>query len=207
MYKNCAMILCLFMLATGMCTIHAKEMELDRKVSGEVLSMTLDEARTKLREEDIQEVSRFRELIQNISSPKRIVSYDVLVNENAVFLDEESTEILCRIVEAEAGNEDEKGRMLVANVVLNRVASREFPNNIHDVIFDTKWGVQFQPVANGTVYHEPTQESVLAAKLVLEGARAAGDSLYFLAPDLTNNHWIMENREFVVTIGCHWFYL
>ena len=114
---------------------------------------------------------------------------------------------LSRIISAESRGEPLLGKIAVGTVVLNRVASREFPNNIHDVIFDTKWGVQFQPVANGTVYHEPTQESVLAAKLVLEGARAAGDSLYFLAPDLTNNHWIMENREFVVTIGCHWFYL
>ena len=41
---------------------------------------------------------------------------------------------------------------------------------------------------------------------MLDGARTAEDSLYFLAPDLTDNHWTMENREFVVTIGCHWFY-
>lgn len=114
---------------------------------------------------------------------------------------------LSRIISAESRGEPLLGKIAVGTVVLNRVASREFPDSIHDVIFDTKWGVQFQPVANGTVYNEPTQESVLAAKLVLEGARAAGDSLYFLAPDLTNNHWIMENREFVITIGCHWFYL
>ena len=49
-------------------------------------------------------------------------------------------------------------------------------------------------------------ESVLAAKLVLDGARAAGDSLYFLAPELTDDHWIMENQSYVTTIGCHWFY-
>lgn len=113
---------------------------------------------------------------------------------------------LSRIISAESRGEPLLGKIAVGTVVLNRVASGEFPDTIHDVIFDTKWGVQFQPVANGSVYDEPTQESVLAAKLVLEGARAAGNSLYFLAPDLTNNHWIMENREFVVTIGCHWFY-
>lgn len=67
-------------------------------------------------------------------------------------------------------------------------------------------GVQFTPVANGTVYDEPTQESLLAAKLVLDGARAAGNSLYFIAPELTDNHWTMENRTYVTTIGCHWFY-
>ena len=113
---------------------------------------------------------------------------------------------LSRIISAESRGEPLLGKIAVGTVVLNRVASGEFPDTIHDVIFDTKWGVQFQPVANGSVYDEPTPESVLAAKLVLEGARAAGNSLYFLAPDLTNNHWIMENREFVVTIGCHWFY-
>lgn len=113
---------------------------------------------------------------------------------------------MSRIISAESRGEPLLGKLAVGTVVLNRVASSEFPNNIRDVIFDDKWGTQFQPVANGTVYDEPTAESVLAAKLVLDGAREAGDSLYFLAPDLTDNHWTMENREFVVTIGCHWFY-
>ena len=113
---------------------------------------------------------------------------------------------MSRIISAESRGEPLLGKLAVGTVVLNRVASDEFPDSIYDVIFDTKWGVQFQPVANGTVYDEPTAESMLAAKLVLDGARAAGDSLYFLAPHLTDNHWTMENREFVVTIGCHWFY-
>ena len=114
---------------------------------------------------------------------------------------------LSRIISAESRGEPLLGKIAVGTVVLNRVASDEFPNSIREVIFDNQWGVQFQPVANGTVYDEPTAESVLAAKLVLDGARAAGDSLFFLAPDLTSNHWTMENREFVTTIGCHWFYL
>ena len=113
---------------------------------------------------------------------------------------------LSKIISAESRGEPLLGKLAVGTVVLNRVASDEFPNSIREVIFDSQWGVQFQPVANGTIYDEPTAESVLAAKLVLDGARAAGDSLYFLAPDLTSNHWTMENREFVVTIGCHWFY-
>ena len=113
---------------------------------------------------------------------------------------------LSRIISAESRGEPLLGKLAVGTVVLNRVASDGFPDTIYDVIFDTKWGVQFQPVANGTVYNEPTAESVLAAKLVLDGARAAGDSLFFLAPALTDNHWTMENREFVETIGNHWFY-
>lgn len=119
---------------------------------------------------------------------------------------EEDLYWMSRIISAESRGEPMLGKLAVGTVVLNRVASGEFPNTIHDVIFDRKWGVQFAPVANGSVYMEPTAESVLAAKLVLDGARAAGDSLYFLAPELTDNHWIMENQSYVTTIGCHWFY-
>lgn len=113
---------------------------------------------------------------------------------------------MSRIISAESRGEPLLGKLAVGTVVLNRVASGEFPDTIYGVIFDRKWGIQFEPVANGTVYDEPTQESVLAAKLVLDGARAAGDSLYFLAPELTNNHWMMEHQTYVTTIGCHWFY-
>ena len=113
---------------------------------------------------------------------------------------------MSRIISAESRGEPLIGKLAVGTVVMNRVASEEFPDSIYGVIFDREWGVQFTPTANGTIYHDPTEESVLAAKMVLEGARVAGDSLYFLAPELTDNHWIMENREYVTTIGCHWFY-
>ena len=113
---------------------------------------------------------------------------------------------LSRIISAESRGEPFSGKLAVGTVVLNRVAHREFPNTVKEVIFDRRWGGQFQPVTNGTVYDDPTEESVAAAKLCLEGVRVAGESLYFLAPELTNNHWIMKNRDYVTTIGCHWFY-
>ena len=74
------------------------------------------------------------------------------------------------------------------------------------VIFDSRWGGQFEPVRNGTIYDAPAPSSIVAAKLCLEGANAVGDSLYFLAPALTSNHWAMNQRTYVTTIGCHWFY-
>jgi N-acetylmuramoyl-L-alanine amidase len=113
---------------------------------------------------------------------------------------------LSRIISAESRGEPLAGKIAVGNVVLNRVASDEFPNTIYGVIFDDRWGGQFTPAQNGTIYDEPTQESVVAAKLCLEGADEAGESLYFLAPSLTQNHWIMDNQTYVTTIGCHWFY-
>lgn len=113
---------------------------------------------------------------------------------------------LSRIISAESRGEPFQGKLAVGTVVLNRVASPEFPNTVYDVIFDSRWGGQFTPVRNGTIYQEPTAESVTAAQLCLQGAREAGDSLYFLNPSLTANHWAMQNRPYVATIGSHWFY-
>ena len=114
---------------------------------------------------------------------------------------------LSRIISAESRGEPLEGKIAVGNVVLNRVNSPLFPNSIYDVIFDGRWGGQFEPVRNGTIYDIPTADSVLAARLCLAGVSTAGESLYFLAPALTNNHWTMETRTYVTTIGAHWFYL
>lgn len=113
---------------------------------------------------------------------------------------------LSRIISAESQGEPLEGKLAVGTVVLNRVASPDFPDSIYGVIFDRKWGIQFTPVANGTIYQQPTQESVIAAQLVLEGARAAGKSLYFQNPDQTEDRWAPNNRKYVTTIGCHKFY-
>lgn len=114
---------------------------------------------------------------------------------------------LSRIISAESQGEPMEGKIAVGNVVLNRVASPEFPDTIYDVIFDGRWGGQFEPVRNGTIYQTPTAESVEAAKRCLEGANVVGSSLYFFAPALAQNFWVAENREYVTTIGCHNFYL
>lgn len=58
--------------------------------------------------------------------------------------------ILTRIVEAEATDKDMKSKILVANVILNRVRSKEFPNTIEQVVFQrTNGSVQFSPTADG----------------------------------------------------------
>ncbi len=113
---------------------------------------------------------------------------------------------LSRIISAESQGEPLEGKIAVGNVVLNRVKNPEFPNTIYGVIFDNRWGGQFEPVRNGTIYQTPTEESILAAKLCLNGANVIGDSIYFLAPALAQNFWIVKNREYIATIGCHDFY-
>lgn len=120
--------------------------------------------------------------------------------------DQEDLYWLSRIISAESRGEIMRGKLAVGTVVMNRVAHREFPDSIYGVIFDLRWGGQFEPVSNGTIYNTPTAESVTAAKLVLEGVREAEGSLYFLNPALAQNFWTPQNRPFLVTIGNHDFY-
>ena len=87
---------------------------------------------------------------------------------------------LSSIISAESRGEPLIGQIAVGNVVLNRVRSEEFPNTIYSVIFDRKYGVQFTPVANQTIYMDPTENSIIAAKIVLDGYSISDEILYFL---------------------------
>ena len=113
---------------------------------------------------------------------------------------------LARIIHAESQGEPLAGKILVGNVVMNRVASREFPDTIYSVIFDRKWGVQFTPVANGAIYNTPNAESVLAAKLVLDGYTLSREAMYFLNPREAQNFWVPANRPYLMSVGCHDLY-
>jgi N-acetylmuramoyl-L-alanine amidase len=113
---------------------------------------------------------------------------------------------LSRIINAEAGAEPFLGKIAVGNVVLNRVRSSLYPNTIYGVIFDRKHGTQFSPVAFGTIYNTPNEESIIAAMICLEGYTLSEDILYFLNPRIATNFWIVNNCNYEFTIGRHDFY-
>lgn len=113
---------------------------------------------------------------------------------------------LSRIISAESRGESLLGQMAVGSVILNRRASGKFPDTIQGVIFDRKDAVQFEPVANGTIYDEPTRQSILAARLVLSGASVVGGCMYFFNPSLSTGQWIRRNCTYYTSIGCHMFY-
>ena len=114
---------------------------------------------------------------------------------------------LSKIVSAESSGEINSGKVAVANVILNRVESNDFPDTIYGVIFDKKYGVQFTPTIDGAIYKSPTSESVTAAKRALLGEDVSCECLYFLNPKTATNSWIIKNRKFYRTIGNHDFYL
>ena len=113
---------------------------------------------------------------------------------------------LSRIISAESRGEPMLGQIAVGNVVKNRVAHRDYPNTIYGVIFDKKYGVQFSPVLDGSIYQSPTYSSTLSAKIVLEGFTLSEEALFFLAPKIAQSNWIVNNRTYLFTIGNHDFY-
>jgi len=113
---------------------------------------------------------------------------------------------LSRVIHAEAGNQPLDGMIAVGNVVLNRVADPTCPNTVYDVIFDRRYGVQFSVTENGSIYLEPNENSVIAAKICLEGTQLVGASLFFVNPTVGASGWFARTRTFVTTIGEHDFY-
>lgn len=113
--------------------------------------------------------------------------------------------LLQKIVMAEAEGEPYEGKVAVANVVLNRLRSANFPDTITDVIYQKH---QFSPVANGRLKRvQPNEETIKSVNAALHGQKEVKDDTYFflslkLAQDLTVHH----SRTFVKKIGNHSFY-
>ncbi len=114
---------------------------------------------------------------------------------------------LSRIIRAESETETLEGKIAVGNVVLNRVRSPSFPDDVRGVIFDRRGGVaQFSPASTDAIYIEPDSESVAAAKICLEGYSLSDEIIFFMNPALASSSWISDNRSAVMTIGNLTFY-
>lgn len=144
-------------------------------------------------------------------SEQRIVNYSVMEQEEYRTLEEDELEVLQRIVEAEAGSEDEEGKLLVANVILNRVDSESFPETVTEVVFQESKGVaQFSPVASGRYYSvEVSPETVAAVERALAGEDISEGALYFASRKYAGNskmRWFEEKLTYLFCHGGHEFY-
>lgn len=145
------------------------------------------------------------------ASGQRVVSYSLMEQGDYRFLEEEELEVLQRIVEAEAGNEDEDGKLLVANVVLNRVDSDSFPDTVTEVVFQQSKGVtQFSPVASGRIHTvKVSEETIAAVERALSGEDISQGALYFAARKYASSkkmRWFDEKLTFLFRHGGHEFY-
>lgn len=113
--------------------------------------------------------------------------------------------LLQKIVMAEAEGEPYEGKVAVANVVLNRLRSANFPDTIYKVIYQKS---QFSPVANGRLKRVvPNEDSIKAVNAALNGKKeVADDTYYFLSLTLADDLTVARSQKKVKTIGHHTFY-
>jgi len=113
---------------------------------------------------------------------------------------------LSRVIYAESGNQVLEGKMGVGIVVLNRVNDRSgiWPDSIKGVIAQRN---QFSTYKNGRLANRtPNAESVVAAKLVLDGGIVAEVKNAFFFDTFRNNSWAARNKAVIAAIGDHRFY-
>lgn len=159
----------------------------------------------EVQEVTVNETASSVEVSESITETETIVQDDTV--DTAAAIAGQDYEILCRIVQAEAGGEDEMGKLLVANVVLNRVKSDIFPDSITEVVYDKSYGVaQFQPTVSGSFntveISDSTKESVDRA---LAGEDYSNGALYF-AVRTSSNSWFNTELQFLFEYSGHYFY-
>ncbi len=148
--------------------------------------------------------------IDRADSGQRVIDYQVL-ERTGMTLSEHDYQILCRIVEAEAGGEDINGRILVANVILNRMESPIFPGTVEGVVFQKSGGTfQFSPIRDGRYYRvKVSDETIEAVERALLGEDYSEGALYFVsrkgaAPD--KMRWFDNHLTRLFQYGGHEFF-
>lgn len=119
--------------------------------------------------------------------------------------------ILYRIVQAEAGDQDIYGRILVANVILNRVLDDGFKDYIEGVVFEKIGGAtQFAPTKDGRFYTVTvTSKTIEAVDRALRGEDYSKGALYFFQRNLTTSSkasWFDNSLHKLFKYGSHEFY-
>lgn len=206
MYRKGALLLLLLQITLGVgffCTTEILHLE---QMMQPVAQMRLDE---RILADDKEKMLG---VVKEAASNERMVMYRTLTKTTGYGdLSQRDVDVLLRIVEAEAGGEDIKGKILVANVVLNRVESDSFPDSIEEVVFQHSDKVyQFSPVKDGRYYSVSVSDSTKeAVERALEGEDYSSGALFFAARASANKksmRWFDEKLTYLFSHGGHEFF-
>ena len=137
------------------------------------------------------------------SATDHIVSY----HGNRFAITDDEYQVLLKIVEAEAPDEDIRGKILVANVVLNRLEVGFCGDTISEVVFARN---QFEPIGNGSIFRvTPSESTIEAVERALKGEDFSQGALYFMArakASYSGIQWFDANLKFLFKHGGHEFF-
>lgn len=204
MYKKCLMTLLMMNMTFLLTWFCIEEVKINNTAARQAIHMEFQSME--------EEKHSFLEASASVSSVQRVVDYEILAQEKKYKLSAQDYDTLLRIVEAEAGGEDEDGKLLVANVVLNRVNSEMFPDTVTEVVMQKGDGVaQFTPTVDGRFQNVTiSEETYEAVERALYGEDISKGALYFCArnrADSSKMRWFDQKLTKLFSYGNHEFFL
>ena len=204
MYKKCIMsfaLACMTIMSSWLCV---RELKINRTAANPAFRIEYADV--------VEDKHSFIEMLAGASSGQRVVDYEVLEHTKRYQLSDKDQEALLRIVEAEAGGEDQDGKLLVANVVLNRVNSEIFPDSVVEVVMQKEQGIaQFSPTVDGRYQRvKISADTKEAVERALYGEDISQGALYFCArekADSENLLWFDRKLTRLFAYGNHEFFL
>ncbi|WP_445671763.1 cell wall hydrolase [Paenibacillus sp. FSL L8-0708] len=110
-------------------------------------------------------------------------------------------DILAKVIYSESRGEPYVGQVAVGAVVMNRIQSSQFPDNINEVVFQKG---AFTAVSDGQYWLTPNQTAYLAALDAVRGWDPTNHSIYYFNPDTATSAWIWSRLQ-NLKIGKHIF--
>ena len=148
---------------------------------------------------------------EGIQEVEMLQEKSIGVSEQYLTMSDQDYETLLKIVEAEAGGEDTKGKILVANVIFNRIKSPNFPSTVTEVVWQNTGGsIQFSPTADGRIHTVTvSQDTREAVNRAIDGEDYSQGALFFVEEayaDKDNVAWFKRDLKFLFNHGVHDFY-
>jgi len=147
------------------------------------------------------------------SSEQRLMSSEDTIHKPYIYdITNDERELLLKLVYSEANTESIECQKAVLQVVFNRLESNNFPNTIHDAIFQSNPTIQFTPTVNGALNKAtPNKINEEALEAVLKGeCELPNNVTYFWATyiNTNSNDWFrnMQRNNHYMTIDNTSFY-
>lgn len=115
-----------------------------------------------------------------------------------------NTELLARVIQAEAEAEPYSGQVAVGAVILNRIQNPKFPKTLAGVIYQPH---AFESVSNGQVNRPARSSARKAAQAAISGWDPSGGALFFFNPGKVRSRSYVWTRKIIQKIGKHVFAL
>ena len=112
-----------------------------------------------------------------------------------------TTELLARVISAEARGEPYSGQVAVGAVILNRVNHPAFPNTVAGVVYQQG---AFTCMVDGQIDQPVAASAYQAAREALNGSDPSGGAIYYFNPNTATSAWIWS-RPLITVIGNHRF--